>query len=180
MYRSTGKTQKVAWLTRSNLLRVLGLTGWKPFIYVGAVVFNIVANGWAVLDYGRVTRIFALPKDGSTLAQRIDAGRRSGLFAHHADYAAVTTDETPMLDAPNFHDAPHYLMDTRLMIAWARALAAAGQEDKARHLAQRLREFRNPAAAEFFAPCEASPPSEPVPFQCQAPAHAPGWRDYLN
>ena len=117
----------------------------------------ILGSVLSVLDYGRVTRIFAPPKDGSTLAQRIDAGRRSGLFAHHADYAAVTTDDAPMLDAPNFHDAPHYLMDTRLMIAWARALAAAGQEDKARHLAQRLREFRNPAAAEFFAPCEREP-----------------------
>ena len=35
---------------------LLGLTGVKAYIYVSAVVFNIVANGWAVLDYGRAKR----------------------------------------------------------------------------------------------------------------------------
>ncbi len=35
---------------------LLGLSGWKAYIYVGAVVFNIVANGWAILDYGRAKR----------------------------------------------------------------------------------------------------------------------------
>ncbi len=35
---------------------LLGLTGGKAYVYVGAVVFNIVANGWAVLDYGRAKR----------------------------------------------------------------------------------------------------------------------------
>jgi len=35
---------------------VLGLSNWKAYLYVGAVIFNIVANGWAVLDYGRAKR----------------------------------------------------------------------------------------------------------------------------
>jgi cytochrome c-type biogenesis protein CcmF len=35
---------------------LLGLSGGKAFIYVGAVVFNIVANGWAVADYTRARR----------------------------------------------------------------------------------------------------------------------------
>jgi len=35
---------------------LLGLTGVKAYVYVSAVVFNIVANGWAVLDYGRAKR----------------------------------------------------------------------------------------------------------------------------
>jgi len=30
-----------------------GLSGWKAFIYVAAAVFTIVANTWAVIDYGR-------------------------------------------------------------------------------------------------------------------------------
>ena len=76
--------------------------------------------------------------------QRIAAGQRSWLFAHHADYAAVTTDDASRPPTPAFARAPHYLLDTRLMIAWAQALARAGELDKARHLAQRLREFRNP------------------------------------
>ena len=83
-------------------------------------------------------------------------------------------------DQGAFKHAPHYLMDTRLMIAWARALAAAGQEDKARHLAQRLREFRNPAAAEFFEACQEPAAGLPLPFQCEAPAQSPGWRDFLD
>jgi cytochrome c-type biogenesis protein CcmF len=35
---------------------LLGLSGWKSFVYVGSVVFNIAANGWAVIDYGRGNR----------------------------------------------------------------------------------------------------------------------------
>ena len=172
-----------AWLFGFGLGRpappMAGAVPRTPWMAFGGAAL-ILGSGLSVVDYARVTRIFAPPRDGATLSQRIDAGRRSWLFAHHADYAAVTTYDAPALDAPNFRDAPHYLMDTRLMIAWARALAAAGQEDKARHLAQRLREFRNPAAAEFFAPCDARAPDEPVPFQCLAPARPPGWRDYLD
>jgi cytochrome c-type biogenesis protein CcmF len=38
------------------LAAFLGLTGWKSYFYVGAVIFNIVANGWAVVDYARAKR----------------------------------------------------------------------------------------------------------------------------
>jgi hypothetical protein len=117
---------------------------------------------------------------GSLLSERITAGRRSWLFAHHADYAAVTTDEALSTPTEAFAQAPHYLMDTRLMIAWANALAQAGEVDKARHLAQRLREFRNPLADEFFEPCDAPRGDAPAPFQCEAPARVPGWREYLR
>ena len=79
-----------------------------------------------------------------------------------------------------FKEAPHYLMDTRLMMAWAHALAKAGELDKARHLAQRLREFRNPLADEFFEVCDEPHADAPAPFQCEAPARVPGWRDYLR
>jgi hypothetical protein len=134
----------------------------------------------ALADYMRVVRIFAPPRDGGTLQQRIDSGQRSWLFAHHAGYAAATTDDDIAAGAPAFESAPHYLMDTRLMIAWARALARAGELDKARHLAQRLREFRNPQADGFFEPCDTPLPGEPLPFQCEAPSSVPHWRDYLR
>jgi cytochrome c-type biogenesis protein CcmF len=32
---------------------LLGLSYWKSFFYVGAVLFCLVANAWAVIDYGR-------------------------------------------------------------------------------------------------------------------------------
>jgi hypothetical protein len=148
-------------------------------LFVGGLLVA-VAGVLAVADYLRVVRVFAPVRDGTSLAQRIEDGQRSWLFAHHAGYAAATTDERIAASAPAFDEAPHYLMDTRLMIAWAQALARAGELDKARHLAQRLREFRNPQAEEFFAPCDEVPAQEPRPFQCEPPVVAPSWRDYLH
>jgi hypothetical protein len=127
--------------------------------------------------------IFSAADDAPPLAQRIAAGQRSVLFAHHADYAAATTEGAlPGTDrlAP-FERATHYLLDTRLMMAWSRALAAAGREDQARAVAERLREFRNPQAEAFFEPCDAASAAAAgdVAFQCLPPARAPGWREFL-
>jgi len=36
-----------------GLALVFGLRGWMALLYVGAVLFNIVANGWATIDKGR-------------------------------------------------------------------------------------------------------------------------------
>jgi len=78
-----------------------------------------------------------------------------------------------------FERAPHYLLDARLMLAWANALHERGDTERARHIAQRLREFGHPFAKEFFAVCEAkSPPSDPVPFQCAAPRTKFDFRDF--
>jgi hypothetical protein len=148
-------------------------------LFIGGVLLAI-GSALSLADYARVALIFAAPRDGSTLEQRIANGQRSWLFAHHAGYAAVTVDDDAAAADPAFRQAPHYLLDTRLMIAWAQALARAGELDKARHLAQRLREFRNPQADEFFEPCNAAQAGVPLPFQCQAPESRQHWRDYLQ
>ena len=122
------------------------------------------------MDYARVVRIFAPPRDGTPLEQRIADGERSWFFAHHAAYAAATIDDDIAASDPAFKLAPHYLMDTRLMIAWSRALARAGELDKARHLAQRLREFRNPQAEEFFDACDAPRGRDGTALPVPAPA----------
>ena len=116
------------------------------------------------------------------------------LFSHHADYAAVTSG-VALRDAPaSFANTTHYLLDGRLMMAWAEWLEAQGRPDLARNLTARLRDFRSPDAAEFFAPCAgapaaAAPASAPatgqpvaaaLPFQCQAPTRVPNWREYLD
>jgi hypothetical protein len=145
-----------------------------------AGVLLAVGSVLSLVDYSRVALIFAPPRDGSTLEQRIASGQRSWLFAHHAGYAAATVDDGVGAADPAFKVAPHYLLDTRLMIAWAQALARAGETDKARHLAQRLREFRNPQAEAFFEPCDRPDPQQPPPFQCEPPQHVPAWRDYLR
>jgi len=129
----------------------------------------------AVLDYQRAVVIYA-PTDGSgSLAARIARGQMSPLFAHHADYAAATNEVPPASRALGLVRATHALLDTRLMMAWSRALAEAGHVDEARWVAQRLRDFRNPDAAEFFAPCSSGPQAG-QPFQCQAPLRAHSWR----
>ncbi len=133
----------------------------------------------SVADYADVVVIFA-PGDGAApLAQRIANGRRSVFFAHHADYAAATTSEHPSQAMATFVRAPHYLLDARLLQAWAKALHEAGDTDRARHIAQRLREFHNEQAEPFFAPCtEKTEPAAALPFQCSSPARQFDYEDF--
>ena len=75
--------------------------------------------------------------------------------------------------------ATHYLLDTRITIAWAKALAERGEVDKARHLAARLREFRNPLSAEFFAECDKPlATAQEKPFQCEPPQRRYDYGDF--
>jgi len=158
----------------------------KPSLALTFAAAAVVAGtALAIVDYTRVVAIFDSAEGEAPLAQRIERGRHSVLFAHHADYAAVTSG-VPMRDAAaSFSNTTHYLLDSRLMAAWAEWLAAQGRTDLARHLAARLREFRSPDAAEFFAACPQGPidagsSGVTVPFQCQAAQRRPGWREYLE
>ena len=128
-------------------------------------------------DYRRVVAIFAPGEGAAPLVERIAEGRRSWFFAHHADYALVTTADAPVIAPAAFDRATHYLLDTRLMIAWAESLAARGDVDRARHLAARLREFGNPNSKPFFEPCD-DPQVIDKPFQCQGPERTYDWRDF--
>jgi hypothetical protein len=102
-------------------------------------------------------------------------------FAHHADYAAATTETDARLHERAFRGATHFLLDTRLMTAWAEELDLRGDTDRARHLAARLREFKNPASKEWFEDCDtAPPPGAAPPFQCQPPERSYSWRDFLG
>lgn len=160
----------------------------NPALPVAAAL--VVAGAvFSVVDYLRVAAIFRAGDNAPPLAERIAIGQRSVFFAHHADYAAVTAG-LPVADpAHAFDRATHYLLDTRLMTAWARSLAQRGQLDGARHIAQRLREFNKPEAAEFFAACDAAAPASASapstssalarPFQCQPPQRDLSWREFL-
>jgi O-antigen ligase len=161
-----------------------------------APMLLILGTTLAVWDYMRVAIIFAPPAGAASLEKRIADGRKSILFAHHADYAAATVVEHPSKVMKAFQRAPHFLLDARLMLAWTKALHEAGESDKARFLAARLREFRNEQAAEFFAPCErkriaslGAPTAAPVPaeaasapaalpFQCLPPEKPVSYRDF--
>jgi O-antigen ligase len=133
----------------------------------------------SVVDYARVVVIFAPSEDASPLAQRIEIGRNSVLFAHHADYAAVTTTDHPADAMDSFKTATHYLLDARLLLVWAKALDEAGDTERARYVAQRLKEFRNEQAEPFFAPCaEPLKPGEVLPFQCTPPSKDFKYEDF--
>ncbi len=113
----------------------------------------VLGAGLAVADFLSVAAIFATRDNAPPLAERIARGQHSPLFAHHADYAAATTGLPASEGLAPFERATHYLLDTRLMIAWAKALARHGELDEARYLAARLREFHNAESDEFFAAC---------------------------
>jgi O-antigen ligase len=138
----------------------------------------------AVVDYRKVVHIYDPPEDALPLEDRIARGQRSPLFGHHADYAAATAFGPPKAPlSPSqelaFKRAPHQLLDVRLMIAWSQALAAQGDLDKARWLAARIREFRNPGADEYFAPCS-DPAQAAQAFQCQPPTRVVHWREFTQ
>lgn len=156
------------------------LTSW-PLALAGALC--TAGAVFSVFDYLRVADIFAARPGAAPLEQRIEAGKRSVFFAHHAHYAAATISDTPGQEMASFDIASHHLLDTRLMMAWAKGFAEVGDLERARHLAERLREFRNPASAEFFAECdkarsEGLAPSA-WPFQCTPPSRTLTWQDFL-
>ncbi len=134
----------------------------------------------SAIDYLRVVAVFEAPDNASPLEARIASGQRSVLFSHHADYAAATTEGIADPGGRAFDGAIHYLLDTRLMTAWAEALEQKGQTDEARYLAARLREFRNPASKDFFDICTDGSQAEVPPFQCLLPVREPVWRDFTR
>ena len=162
-----------------------------PMTFAAAAL--TVGAALSVADYRRVADIFTAYEGAPPLSERIRAGQHSVFFAHHAHYAAATVTDTPSAALPSLQQASHFLLDTRLMMAWARAWHELGDEARASHLAARLREFRNPASESFFAGCP--PPDtntataispEPPPqdlalgFPCAPPLKALGWRDFLD
>jgi hypothetical protein len=136
---------------------------------------------WATVQYWQVAVIFEPDHSWGEplpLADRIARGQRSLLFGHHADYAAVTMAAHPGELLPQFERPLYHLADSRLLMAYAKALAEVGDLERARHVAARLREFHNPASDAFFALCSAdvaasaagtaTQASAPQPFQCDS------------
>ena len=142
---------------------------WMRPALIAASLVLVAGTVFSLVDYTRVTKIFSVDDDDTTsLSYRIAQGQKSIFFAHHADYAAATVAPHPSTAWKAFRRAPHLLLDTRLMMAWATAYAEKGDVERARYIADRLREFRNPDSAEFFALCDKPrPPGIPEPFQCK-------------
>lgn len=144
-----------------------GTVAWRA---VGGLM--IVGALYAVWDHRRVEVIFQPPAGAGPLAERIERGRHSTLFGHHADYAAVTTEPRDQRLA-TFLRPLHQLVDVRLLIATIEALRANGRNDEALYAAQRLREFRRADAQAYFKDCDAPEP----PWQCESRPVSLTWRD---
>lgn len=148
-----------------------GLSVWP---WRAAGVLMLAGAAYAAWDHRRIEAIYAPPAGAPPLGLRIAEGRRSLLFGHHADYAAVTN---PPHDVAlsSFRRPLHQLVDVRLLIAYIEALRAHGENDKALYAAQRLREFRRDDAQAYFAAC--TPQNPAPPFQCETRPVALTWRD---
>lgn len=145
----------------------------SPWVRIAGVLM-LAGALYAAWDHRRIEVIFAPPAGAASLEGRIAEGRKSVLFGHHADYAAVTAEpRDTQLDA--FRRPLHQLVDVRLLIAYIEALHANGRDAEALYAAQRLREFRRPDAQAFFKDCTPDHPAPP--FQCERRAPLLGWRD---
>jgi O-antigen ligase len=145
---------------------------------IGCVMFALaLVCAW---DYLHITAIYAPSEDDTqSLEVREARGQRSPFYAHHADYADATSTEPPTNARGAFDRATHSLLDTRLMTAWSKELAAQGDLDRARYLAQRMLEFGKDQTEGFFDPC-ADANANPKPWQCLPPTKALTWRDFTK
>ena len=148
------------------------LRAWRA---LGLLLMVVAASAW--LDYMVIVDLFLPRSTSAPLVERIGRAQASPLFANQADYVAVT--DMPLTPAmlPLVERASHVLLNGRLMFAWANLLHARGEEDKARYMAARLREFALRGPKPWFAPCD-DPAVTVKPFQCLAPEHPVTWRDF--
>lgn len=139
-----------------------------------------MAAVWCSVDYRLAADVYAPIDPRVPLAERIDTSQEQPWWGHQADYAEVTSKrlDRPVPPPAAFGHTLMNLIDARLMVAYARSLAAHGHVDEARAVADRLREFRNPMGDAFFAACQ-DDTAAPRPFQCE-PARTPhSWRQLL-
>jgi O-antigen ligase len=148
----------------------------SSWVWLGALMLAASAyTGW---DYLRVVDIYAPSANSQPLPQRIATGQATALFSTQADYAAATSLPAGPAALAAAQRTAHNLIDARLMIAWAKSLHATGDDDKARYVVQRLREFHNPAGAEWLEDCDSTLDSGALqPFQCEPPLRDYSWRE---
>ena len=148
-------------------------------IFRPLALLMMLGAGLAVYDYFRVVVIFTAPENAAPLMTRIQEGKGSWLFSDHAHYAEMTVSKDPAIIRASAERAAHHIMDMRLMVAWADSLHTTGETEKAKYIAQRVKEFPKPEALAYFAPC-----SDPVlaeaqkPYQCSPPTRSFTYRDF--
>jgi O-antigen ligase len=136
-----------------------------------AALALLLGTAFSIYDYHRISALSSPTEKAAPLVERIAAARSSVFYGHHAEYAMtlVSKDDLEVLLAAQ--RASHLVLDYHLLQAWATALSAIGDIERARYVAQRLKEFSlAPQSERFFAPChDPGVATENKPFQCSAP-----------
>ena len=135
-----------------------------------AALVLLLGTAFSVYDYHRISALTSAKDNAAPLVERIAAARSSVFYGHHAEYATtlVSKDDLEVLFAA--HHAAHIVLDAHLLQSWATALNATGDTERAKYLAQRLKEFRHQQSEPFFAPCnDPGVAAANKPFQCSAP-----------
>ena len=150
------------------------LRAWRA---LGLLLVVLSASAW--LDYMNIVELFLPRSTSAPLDERIARAQASPLFSNQADYIAVTNKPLVPAMLPLVERSSHVLLNGRLMFAWANLLHARGEEDKARYMAARLREFTPllDGPRPWYAPCD-DPAVTTKPFQCLKPQHPVTWRDF--
>lgn len=116
-----------------------------------------LAAAFVLLDYRSIAEVYNPPPEAPPLEQRIDRAQKSVLFGGFADRFAGTLALPGKKQLKSYRVTVFELLDWRLLASWAQAYTEAGQVDKARYLAARLREFDGPGPQAFFAICSSAP-----------------------
>ena len=162
---------------------------WQALLLMLAGAVMLVLSAWAFAELRTIRAIYSPTAGAGPLPQRIERGEDSTWFSDQAHYArAVTLQPEPgqpwaAASDHTFERASHVLLDPRLLMAWADALAARngpGDRDRARHLAARLRELQHPSAQNWLQACSDDQAPAWRRFVCEAPEHAWTWRDFYT
>jgi O-antigen ligase len=152
--------------------------GWPRQALPGLLMATLAV--WCAIDYTFASNIYAPRRGAGALDQRIALGMQMPWWGYQADYALVNRpdEDEPSMPPDAFRRTVYNLLDARLMMAYARSLAEHGQVDKARHVAQRVHEFKSGMSKTWAAPCSTpSAAGEATPLQCERPLQAYTWRE---
>ena len=153
----------------------------RPSFKLGpAALVMLLGTAFSIYDYHRIVALTSPKENAVPLVERIAAARSSVYYGHHAEYAMtlVSKDDLEVLLAAQ--RAAHLVLDNRLLQAWATALSAIGDTERAKYVAQRLKEFHHGSQSEpFFAPCiDPGVAAANKPFQCTAPQRSFTFADF--
>lgn len=145
----------------------------------------VVAALFGALQYKVTADLQTLAKNRGSpeWLEQLKSARNSLLFSWVGYRATALDMKNDSMGVRVAEYAAHGAIDVALLVAWADALRAAGDLDRARFIAARIAEFAKPESERFLAVCRetgalSAEQSEDQRFRCQAPAVPLSFRDF--